>query len=89
MKLDRADLAAKRKGTKWLPKRLRDEINEGLDRIERLQEVNADLLEALKTIEEHTNPDSADNYRADDREGCLDAVYETAQAAIEKARGTI
>jgi len=47
-----------------------------------------DLLEALSRIAEHTDPDSSDeNYRADDREGCLDTVFALARDAIAKARG--
>jgi hypothetical protein len=86
MKFDPNDIRVKRDGSQWLPKPIRDAVRDGLDYIEQLQQVNAELLAALKTIDEHTDPDSADNYRADDREGCLDAVYDTAQAAIEKAR---
>lgn len=47
-----------------------------------------DMLAALERIAEHTNPDSPEeNYRADDREGCLDTVFEIARAAIAKAKG--
>lgn len=39
-------------------------------------------VRALKEIAEMTDPDDEDNYRADDREGCFDAVYETAAQAL-------
>lgn len=41
------------------------------------------LREALSDIREMTDPDDADNYRADDREGCFDTVFETARRALE------
>jgi hypothetical protein len=45
-----------------------------------------DLLEALKRIAEHTDPDSPEeNYRADDTEGCLDTVFSIAKRAIAAA----
>jgi hypothetical protein len=43
------------------------------------------LTKALETIAERTNPDAPDeNYRADDREGCLDTVYSIASSALAK-----
>ena len=44
-----------------------------------------ELLEALQEIARHTDPDSDDSYRADDREGCLDTVHYLASTAIAKA----
>lgn len=38
------------------------------------------LREALQEIAEMTDPDQPDSYRADDREGCLDAVHARAAA---------
>lgn len=38
--------------------------------------------EALDAIREMTDPDSGENYRADDREGCLDATHATACRAL-------
>jgi hypothetical protein len=44
------------------------------------------MLEALKRIAEHTDPDSPEeNYRADDTEGCLDTVFSLATRAITAA----
>ena len=43
------------------------------------------LVDALRRIAEHTNPDSendADNYRMDDPEGCLDTVFSIASEVI-------
>lgn len=40
------------------------------------------LVEALADIREHTDPDGLDNYRSDDREGCLDAVFARADRAL-------
>lgn len=38
---------------------------------------------ALENIRDATDPDAVEeNYRADDREGCLDYVFETARAAL-------
>lgn len=48
----------------------------------------ADLVEALDAIREMTDPDDEDNYRADDREGCFDTVFETARTALSRARNT-
>jgi hypothetical protein len=56
-------------------------------------EANRDLLfaapgmiEALRRIAEHTDPDSPEeNYRADDPEGCLDTVFSLAKRAIAAA----
>ena len=53
--------------------------------------VNAheDLVKALEKIKGHTDPDSIEeNYRADDREGCLDCVFTIARAALNKLRET-
>lgn len=44
--------------------------------------VDALLVDALRTIAEATDPDNPESYRADDREGCLDAVHATATAAL-------
>lgn len=47
-----------------------------------------DLLDALERIAAHADPDSPEeNYRADDREGCLDTVFAIARRAIAKATG--
>ncbi|HQR98111.1 MULTISPECIES: hypothetical protein [unclassified Polaromonas] len=40
------------------------------------------LRAALEDVAECTDPDKDDNYRSDDREGCLDAVFATASAAL-------
>lgn len=40
------------------------------------------LEEALRDIQQMTDPDDEDNYRADDREGCFDTVFETAKRAL-------
>ena len=53
-------------------------IREAADRLEELRNV-------LKAIAQHTDPDSNDSYRADDREGCLDTVHHLASTAISKA----
>lgn len=37
---------------------------------------------ALQEIADDADPDNGKNYRADDREGCLDAVFFTARAAL-------
>jgi len=43
----------------------------------------ATLRAALESIAEHTDPDSEEeNYRADDREGCLDTAHAIATAAL-------
>jgi hypothetical protein len=48
------------------------------------------LLEALRRIAEHTDPDSPEeNYRADDREGCLDTVFSIAKRAIAEASKSV
>lgn len=44
-----------------------------------------ELVEALRSIAEHTDPDGGDNYRSDDREGCLDTVHALARAALSRA----
>jgi hypothetical protein len=46
-----------------------------------------DLVDALRRIAEHADPEPASgkNYRTDDREGCLDAVFEIARAALARA----
>ena len=45
------------------------------------------LVAALQSIADDTNPDSPEeNYRADDREGCLDTVFATATRALAAAR---
>lgn len=44
-------------------------------------------VQALEGIASATDPDSAEeNYRADDREGCLDYVFATARAALTALR---
>jgi hypothetical protein len=44
------------------------------------------MLDALRRIAEHTDPDSPEeNYRADDTEGCLDTVFSIAKRAIAAA----
>jgi hypothetical protein len=44
------------------------------------------LVAALRDIREHTDPEPAsENYRADDREGCLDTVFSVATAALRAA----
>lgn len=41
------------------------------------------LRESLTRIAEHTDPESPEeNYRADDREGCLDTVFAIARKAL-------
>lgn len=40
------------------------------------------LVAVLREIAEHTDPDDPDSYRADDREGCFDTVFETAKTAL-------
>lgn len=40
------------------------------------------LVAALRAIAQMTDPDDPDSYRADDREGCLDTVQDTARAAL-------
>lgn len=40
------------------------------------------LREALNEIADMTDPDGDENYRSDDREGCLDAVFAAARAAL-------
>ena len=37
---------------------------------------------ALTTIRDATDPDSPENYRQDDREGCLDMVFFAASSAM-------
>ena len=44
-----------------------------------------ELLAALASIAEMTDPDDPESYRSDDREGCIDAVQAAARAAISKA----
>lgn len=44
----------------------------------------ARLRTALQDIAENTDPDNGESYRADDREGCLDAMFATASAALTK-----
>ena len=48
-------------------------------------EHESELREALEAIHNETNPDNPESYRADDREGCFDFVFETARAALQKA----
>jgi len=43
--------------------------------------------DALRSIAEHTDPDAAENYRADDREGCLDATHSIARTAYDATEG--
>jgi hypothetical protein len=50
------------------------------------QPVNQVLLEALERIRDMTNADDSESYMADDREGCLDAVFDAADAAIAQAQ---
>jgi hypothetical protein len=60
----------------------------GDHRIASLIKAAPDILAALARIAEHTDPDAEEeNYRADDREGCLDAVYAIAKAAIAQTEG--
>lgn len=40
------------------------------------------LRKALEQIRDMTDADNPDSYRSDDREGCLDAVFSTAQRAL-------
>lgn len=40
------------------------------------------LEEALRDIRDATDPDAEASYRADDREGCLDAVFALAREAL-------
>lgn len=43
------------------------------------------MLDALRRIKEHTDPEPPEeNYRADDREGCLDTVFSIASTAIAR-----
>lgn len=45
-----------------------------------------EMLKALQDIAEHTNPEpDTENYRGDDREGCLDLVFAGATDTIAKA----
>ena len=43
-------------------------------------------LEAMQLIVGATDADNAQSYRADDREGCLDYVFETATVAFQKLK---
>lgn len=52
-----------------------------------LRDAAPDLYAALEKIQRMTDADDDESYRADDREGCLDAVYGTAETALAKARG--
>lgn len=40
------------------------------------------LKTALNKIQVATDPDGDENYRADDREGCLDYVFDVAKQAL-------
>lgn len=40
-------------------------------------------VRALQIIRDHTDPDGETNYRADDREGCLDGVFSEASRALD------
>lgn len=40
------------------------------------------LVDALKDIREMTDPDDEKSYRADDRDGCLDAAFSVADDAL-------
>jgi hypothetical protein len=52
-----------------------------------LRTSHAALAKALEAIVEMTDPEpDGENYRADDREGCLDAVHEAARAALAEAQ---
>lgn len=57
-----------------------------LEEVLYLRAENATLKEALNDIAEHTDPDDKDNYRSDDREGCLDTVHAIATAARPTAQ---
>lgn len=46
-----------------------------------------DLLEALRQIAQCSDGDDTENYRFDDREGCLDTVHSMAKEAIARATG--
>ena len=48
-------------------------------------ELERELLDALKDIRQMTDADDEESYRADDREGCLDAVFATADRIIAKS----
>lgn len=45
-----------------------------------------EAVRALEVILGHTNPDEPNNYRADDREGCLDGVFSEADRALTYIR---
>ena len=45
---------------------------------------DSDMMETLREILRHTEPDNEGSYRADDPEGCLDTVHALAKAAIAK-----
>lgn len=59
--------------------------NDGEDRIPMIGEASDTMREAAKVVEDlrsrlsriaaHTSPYDTENYRSDDREGCLDTVY--------------
>lgn len=53
----------------------------------RLMAAAPKMLEALRNIMQMTDADDPDSYRADDREGCLEACFATARDAIAKAEG--
>jgi hypothetical protein len=44
--------------------------------------VRDEAVRALEIIRDHTDPNSTNNYRADDREGCLDGVFAHANQAL-------
>ena len=47
------------------------------------------LVAAMESIAEHTHPaPPQENYRADDREGCLDTVFALAKCALAATRPT-
>lgn len=52
-----------------------------------MREENKKLRAALQHIADMTDPDDGDNYRADDREGCIDMTYSVAANALASAKG--
>lgn len=52
------------------------------------QDVNAELIKALISILEMTDPDNSESYRADDSEGCLDTVFSISSSAIANAQAS-
>lgn len=51
------------------------------------QQLRDALLAELESIRNMTNADDPESYRCDDREGCLDTVFCTADAAIAASKG--